>query len=307
LTKLVHTKLRPCCWPILLLALLAATPAAALSTAFTYQGLFKESGLPVTGPRQMTFKLYDTATVGTGVQQGSTVGPLAVDVDEGLFIVDLDFGSTPFDGTDLWLEIDVAGTVIGRQRLTPAPFALFALNTGTPPAPAPSTIIPIASGEPVTITTFIDGSPLLSGLVGFGRSASAAALAGVIDITGGGGQPLAFAFSMPRDGTIASLSAFFSTQSAMNLVDTTVTITAQLYASTVPSNIFTPIPGAAAVLAPGLTGVVPSGTTLNGAVSGLSIPVTAQTRLMMVVHATAVGGTLVQTVDGYVGGGIGID
>ena len=305
MTKLVSTRLRPSLWGALLLALLAATPAAALSTAFTYQGLFKQSGVPANGSFQMTFKLFNTATVGTGAQQGSTVGPLSVSVTEGLFIVPLDFGAAPFNGTDLWLEINVAGTVIGRQSLTPAPYALFALNSGAPAAP--STIIPFASGDPVAVTTVIGGAPGTGGLVGFGRSGGISLAGGVIDLTGGSGQPLAFAFSMPRNGTISSLSAFVSTASAVNLVGTTVTITAQLYSSTTPNNIFFSIPGATAVLAPGLTGFVAAGTTLNVALSGLSIPVTAQTRLLLVVSSSAAGLSTVTTVQCYVGGSLGIN
>jgi BclB C-terminal domain-containing protein len=59
-------------------------------------------------------------------------------------------------------------------------------------------------------------------------------------------------------------------------------------------------------LAPALTGVIALGTVSNGITTGLAIPVTAQTRLLLVFSATAAGFTLVNTVAGYVSGGVTI-
>ena len=115
-----------------------------------------------------------------------------------------------------------------------------------------------------------------------------------------------FAFSMPRDGTITSIAAFFSTTVALALVATTVTLTAQLYSSPTPDNTFAPIPGTLVTLAPALTGVLAIGTVSNGILTGLSIPVTAETRLLMVFSATAEGVTLINTVVGYASAGVGI-
>ncbi len=54
----------------------------------------------------------------------------SVEVTDGLFIVELDFGAV-FDGTDLWLEIEVGSTVLSpRQHVTAAPQALFAATAG---------------------------------------------------------------------------------------------------------------------------------------------------------------------------------
>jgi hypothetical protein len=61
------------------------------------------------------------------------------------------------------------------------------------------------------------------------------------------------------------------------------------------------------VLAPGLTGLVSLGNIYTGNISGLSIPVSAQTRLLLVVSATASGITLINTVVGYVSAGVSFD
>lgn len=160
---------------------------------------------------------------------------------------------------------------------------------------------------PVVATTIAGGLVGTSALVGFGSSAEGVSiLGGVIDLTGAGGTLLNFAFSVPRDGTITSLAAYFSTTLALSLVGTTLTITAQLYSSTTPDNTFTAVPGATVVLAPSLTGVLALGTISSGLTTGLSIPVTAGTRLLLVFSATASGVTLINTVAGYASGGLGI-
>ncbi|EHQ87557.1 exosporium glycoprotein BclB-related protein [Desulfosporosinus youngiae] len=167
-------------------------------------------------------------------------------------------------------------------------------------------IIPYASGEPISITTIALGLVGLPSFVGFGNSVQGlTALGATIDLTGVGGL-LNFAYSVPRDGTITSIAAFFSVTAALALAGSTVTITAQLYSSTTPDNIFSPIAGTAVTLAPALTGVVSVGDISNGIVTGLAIPVTAETRLLMVFSAEAAGLSLINIVAGYASAGVAI-
>jgi BclB C-terminal domain-containing protein len=170
-----------------------------------------------------------------------------------------------------------------------------------------SVIIPFSSGLPASMTTIVGGLPGLPVLVGFGNSAQPTSVLGAsIDLTGGPGINLDEAFSVPLNGTITSISAYFSTTAPLSLIGTTVTVTAQLYSSTTPDNIFTPIAGAVVTLSPALTGIVAIGTISNGITTGLSIPVTAQTRLLMVYSSQAAGLSLVNTVSGYMSGGVSI-
>jgi BclB C-terminal domain-containing protein len=131
------------------------------------------------------------------------------------------------------------------------------------------------------------------------------ALGATIDLTGATEVSLNFAFSVPRAGTITSIAAYFSTTLALALVGTTITISAQLYSSTTPDNTFSPI-GTPVTLAPALTGILAVGTVSNGILTGLSLPVTTQTRLLMVFSSTAAGLSLVNTVEGYASAGITI-
>ncbi|GAB2479513.1 hypothetical protein GCM10027082_33040 [Comamonas humi] len=179
---------------------------------------------------------------------------------------------------------------------------------GTTGAAGAGAIIPFASGTPVVMTTIAGGLVGTSSLVGFGSTATGVSLVGSnIDLTGAAGTLLNQAFSMPRDGVITSMSAFFSNTVALALVGTTITVTAQLYQSTTPDNTFTPVPGAMVSLAPPLTGIVALGTVASGITTGLSIPVTAQTRLLMVYSSTAAGLTLINAVTGYASAGVAIN
>lgn len=173
-----------------------------------------------------------------------------------------------------------------------------------------SAIIPYASGLPVTLTIIAGGLVGTTALVGFGNSANGVSiLGGTIDLSGASivaGTPINMAFSAPRDGTITAISAYFSVTTALSITGTTVTITAQLYRSTTPNNTFTAVPGAVVTLAPALTGLLAIGASSNGLITGLNIPVTSQTRLLLVFSATATGLSLAQTIIGYASGGVAI-
>lgn len=183
-------------------------------------------------------------------------------------------------------------------------------TTGATGATGPAgngTIVPFASGAPVTVTTVAGGQAGTVTFLGFGSATYNVPIsAGTIDLTGAPGTVMNFAFSMPRDGTITSISAYFSSTQAMSLVGSTVTVSGQLFESTSPDNQFTSIPGASITLSPALTGILPMGTVANGITTGLNIPVTAQTRVLFVGSATATGVSLINSVQGYWSGGITI-
>jgi len=109
--------------------------AASLSTAFTYQGRLIDNGSPANGAYDLRFTLH-SASSGANTQVGGTIQIASVLVTNALFKEELDFGASPFDGEDRWLEIGVrpggstnAFTVLDpRQRLSPSPYALFAPN-----------------------------------------------------------------------------------------------------------------------------------------------------------------------------------
>lgn len=116
--------------------------SAQPTTAFTYQGRLTDSGSPATGSFDMEFKLFDTPTVGTGIQQGVPLQREPVTPSAGVFTVTLDFGANVFGGADRFLEIGVrpSGSINAysilspRQQITSSPYAIQTLTSQQPPA-----------------------------------------------------------------------------------------------------------------------------------------------------------------------------
>ena len=112
---------------VLNLACVAAT-SAPVGTAFTYQSQIKRNGALFTGTCDMQFRLWDSAAA--GVQQGPLLSANAVNVNNGIFTVELDFGSQ-FKGNARWLEPsakcadDAVFTTMPRVPLNPVPYALY--------------------------------------------------------------------------------------------------------------------------------------------------------------------------------------
>lgn len=111
------------------------------------------------------------------------------------------------------------------------------------------------------------------------------------------------AFSMPSDGTVTGLSAFF-TAVAGGLLSQKTIITAELYQSTTPDNTFDPVPGAKVVFDP-IDGIPALGETRNGIVAGLKILVKANTRLLLVFYCDSPWSGVI-SITGYMSGGLRI-
>lgn len=105
----------------------------AQTTAFTYQGKLNDGASSANGTYQMEFELYDDANAGT--QVGSTVTNNNVSVTNGIFNVQLDFGSNAFTGGARYISFKVKKaaeptftTLTPRQLITSAPYAIRSLN-----------------------------------------------------------------------------------------------------------------------------------------------------------------------------------
>ncbi len=113
---------------------ICVTATLAQTTAFTYQGRFTDSTLPqpTNGSYEMQYKLFDASTVGTGSQVATTQTISSVQVVNGIFTVQIDFGGTVFRSVDIFVEIGVRPvgsvatfTVLApRQQITTAPLAI---------------------------------------------------------------------------------------------------------------------------------------------------------------------------------------
>jgi len=128
-----------------------------------------------------------------------------------------------------------ADGVTGATRTTGATGA-----TGVTGVTGAASIIPFASRTTITMSSDATGAALTGSIVGASASFSGiSANAGTINLASGA---LAnYAFSMPRAGTITSFAAYFSTTTPLTLGSATVFVTAWVWVSTAPSNIFTPL------------------------------------------------------------------
>lgn len=99
-----------------------ASITAVVNSRISYQGVLSEGGAPVTGTRDMIFRLYSNATCAT--QVGGDISKPGVALSNGFFTVDLNVDQALFNGQGLWLKVFVGATGLGCQELLPAPYAL---------------------------------------------------------------------------------------------------------------------------------------------------------------------------------------
>ncbi len=97
--------------------------AAMVADKINYQGRLTDTGgTPLDGTYPMRFEIYDIVTGGTSLWDS---GLVSVDVDQGLFNVELAVDPADFNGQALWLRIYVDGDWLSpRQELVPVPYAL---------------------------------------------------------------------------------------------------------------------------------------------------------------------------------------
>ena len=121
--------------PVLCLIVFPVEVAVAVpvGTAFTYQGRLMDANVPADGLYDFQFSLFDDPNAGS--QEGSTIDINDLDVIDGYFTVELDFGSV-FTGEARWIEIgvrdsdsnDVYTVLYPRQAVTATPYAQEAHN-----------------------------------------------------------------------------------------------------------------------------------------------------------------------------------
>ena len=108
------------------------TAQVVAGSSFTYQGRLIRNGQPINGPCDLSLSLWDAGSSG-GFLASNTFA--SVPITNGLFTLQLDFGTISFGGEARWIESavrcppEVGYTPLSpRTRLTAAPYALYALN-----------------------------------------------------------------------------------------------------------------------------------------------------------------------------------
>lgn len=121
---------------LLVILLLISMSAFAQTSTFTYQGKLADTGMSANGPYDFRFRIFD----GSGTQIGPDALRDDVTVTDGIFTVNLDFGSAQFlDSSAATIEIAVRPgastgaytTLAPRKPLTSSPYAIKSMNAGT--------------------------------------------------------------------------------------------------------------------------------------------------------------------------------
>ncbi len=138
----VHEKQRGIFLLLPLILFFCASAGFAQGTAFTFQGKLGDSGSPVNGMLDMQFKLFSdpnctptTPTDGCQIGTPITLNNPLVQVTNGVFTVQLDFGAAALPGADRYLEIGLRRTnndpytlLSPRSKITSSPYAIRSLN-----------------------------------------------------------------------------------------------------------------------------------------------------------------------------------
>ncbi len=169
-------------------------------------------------------------------------------------------------------------------------------------------IIPFSSGLPVELASVSFGADALGVFLGQGQSALALTLFGSdVNLTGPSGLMLNLAFSIPRNGYVESIALYFSNVVAQVLTDASLTVRAHIFISHAPSTLFVPLIGGVVELPP-ITGNVDIGSSYSAIADNLHLPVLAGSRMLVVLtlHGEGTGMSFINTLIGYVSGGIEI-
>jgi hypothetical protein len=155
---------------VLVLAAAGVAHAQPLTTAFTYQGELLDAGVPVTGPCDLRFRLFDAPS--GGAQLGPTLCANDTGAEGGRFAVLIDFGAQ-FAGQRRFLEVEArldtgldcsnaSGfvTLSPRQEVGAAPNALFSLSAAAAEVSANATQL---NGQAASF--YLNASNLASGTI----------------------------------------------------------------------------------------------------------------------------------------------
>lgn len=128
---------------ILLSVVITTLCLHSVPSTITYQGKLLENGVPVDGTYSLGFAIFNSQTGGNQLWPAWDYEFHSVLITKGIYTVYLGAGSPPisldaeiFSGSDTWIEIQIAGTVLPRTKIHTVPYAFQAENlslTGNQP------------------------------------------------------------------------------------------------------------------------------------------------------------------------------
>ena len=149
--------------------LFLGTATFAQTSMITYQGRLSDNGTAANDTYDLQFKLYDALTLGSLQGSPNTVTKTGVNVTNGIFTVQLDFGASGFPGADRYLEISVQHngggytTLLPRQQLTPTPYAIRSSSAASADTATSATTATTATNNVLKSGDTMTGALVLSG------------------------------------------------------------------------------------------------------------------------------------------------
>jgi hypothetical protein len=147
----------------------SASTAFAQTSTITYQGRLSDNGTAANGTYDLQFKLYDAPTLGNLQGSPNTVTKTGVNVTNGIFTVQLDFGAGAFPGADRYLEISVQHNgggftaLLPRQQLTSTPYAIRSSSAASADTATSATTATTATNNVLKSGDTMTGALVLSG------------------------------------------------------------------------------------------------------------------------------------------------
>lgn len=111
-------------------------------------------------------------------------------------------------------------------------------------------------------------------------------------------------FTVPRATTITEIAANFSLTVATTIPTGSVAVHAVLLSAAAGSTTYAPIAGTDVTLAPDYSGILAIGATVSGSLTGLSIPIAANTKVIMAFYAEGIGLAPISVLTGNASAGI---
>lgn len=110
---------------LLLMCLVNGIAQAIVPEQINYQGRLRESGQPISGSRNMQFKLFNAVTLGTQLWDS---GVMVVNVSTGLYSVSLTPAGVDWTLGAIYIETTINGTAFPREQIGSVIYSLHSNN-----------------------------------------------------------------------------------------------------------------------------------------------------------------------------------
>ena len=167
--------------------------AFAQTSVFTYQGRFSDSTVaqPTNGAYDFQFTLGDALTAGTQQPQPTPITQTKTNVNvvNGVFSVNLDFGTSPFTGAARFLQIAVKKTtdttytpLTPRQELVSSPYSIKTLSATSADSLSSACVGCVTNAQVDSVA----GTKITGSVANADNAATATNVSGTVGIANGG-------------------------------------------------------------------------------------------------------------------------